>query len=89
MILINILFFFLGLFLLYVGAELLVRGSSRIALIAKISPTIVGLTVVAFGTSSPEFLVSFVAALEGNIDVAVGNIVGSNIANVGMVLGIR
>ncbi len=87
MLLINTLFFLLGLFLLYIGAELLVRGSSRIALIAKISPIVVGLTVVAFGTSSPEFLVSFVAAYENNIDVAVGNIVGSNIANIGLVLG--
>lgn len=88
MIFLNVLFFLFGLVLLYIGAELLVRGSSRIALIAKISPIVVGLTVVAFGTSSPEFLVSFVAALEGNIDVAVGNIVGSNIANIGLVLGI-
>ena len=66
---INILLFILGLFMLYVGATLLVGGSSRIALILKVSPIIVGLTIVAFGTSSPEFLVSFVAAFKGNMDV--------------------
>jgi len=88
LIVINILLFILGLFLLYLGATLLVGGSSRIALILKVSPIIVGLTIVAFGTSSPEFLVSFVAAIRGNIDVAVGNIIGSNIANIGLVLGI-
>lgn len=88
MIFIDVLLFIFGLLLLYIGADLLVRGSSRLALIAKISPMIVGLTVVAFGTSSPEFLVSFVAALDGNIDVAIGNIVGSNIANIGLVLGL-
>jgi len=88
LIIINILLFIFGLFLLYVGASLLVGGSSRIALILKVSPIIVGLTIVAFGTSSPEFLVSFVAAVKGNMDVAVGNIIGSNIANIGLVLGL-
>lgn len=88
MITINLLLFLLGLLLLYIGAELLVRGASRIALLLKVSPIIVGLTIVAFGTSSPEFLVSFVAAFRGNIDVAVGNIIGSNIANIGLVLGL-
>jgi len=81
------LLFFVGLFLLYVGAELLVRGSSRIALLMQIPPIVVGLTVVAFGTSSPEFIVSFFAAYSGNIEIAMGNIVGSNIANIGLVLG--
>lgn len=88
MFVINILLFILGLFMLYVGATFLVGGSSRIALILKVSPIVVGLTIVAFGTSSPEFLVSFVAAFKGNIDVAVGNIIGSNIANIGLVLGL-
>ncbi len=88
MFVINILLFILGLFMLYVGATLLVSGSSRIALILKVSPIVVGLTIVAFGTSSPEFLVSFVAAFKGNMDVAVGNIIGSNIANIGLVLGL-
>ena len=86
--LINFLIFFFGLFLLYLGAEFLVRGASRIALMARISPMIVGVTVVAFGTSSPEIIVSFVAAFSGKPDLAIGNIVGSNIANVGLILGI-
>lgn len=77
----------LGLFILYIGAELLVRSSSRLALILHIPAVIVGLTVVAFGTSSPEFIVSFIAAYSGKIDLSVGNIVGSNIANIGLVLG--
>lgn len=85
---INFLLFFFGLFLLYLGAEFLVRGASKIALMARINPLIVGVTVVAFGTSSPEIIVSFVAALSNKADVAVGNIVGSNIANIGLILGI-
>ncbi len=84
----NIILFFFGLFLLYAGAEFLVRGASKIALMARISPLIIGITVVAFGTSSPEIIVSFVAAFSGKADVAVGNIVGSNIANIGLILGI-
>ena len=86
--LINFLVFFWGLFLLYLGAEFLVRGASKIALMARISPLIVGVTVVAFGTSSPEVIVSFVAAFSDKADVAIGNIVGSNIANIGLILGI-
>lgn len=86
--LINFLLFFLGLFLLYLGAEFLVRGASKIALMARISPLIVGVTVVAFGTSSPEIIVSFVAAFSQKSDLAIGNIVGSNIANVGLILGL-
>ncbi len=88
MIFYNSLFFLGGLLLLYIGAELLVRGSSRIALLLRISPIIVGLTVVAFGTSSPEFIVSFIAAYKGSIGLSVGNIIGSNIANIGLVLGV-
>ena len=84
--LIEVVLFFCGLGLLYVGAELLVGSASRIALLLKVAPIVVGLTVVAFGTSSPEFLVSFIAAVRGQIDVSVGNIVGSNIANIGLVL---
>ena len=87
MIILNSLLFLSGLLLLYIGAELLVRGSSRLALILRISPIVVGLTVVAFGTSSPEFLVSFIAAYNGQIGISVGNIIGSNIANIGLVLG--
>ena len=86
--LINFLLFFFGLFLLYLGAEFLVRGASKIAFMARISPMIVGVTVVAFGTSSPEIIVSFVAAFSDQADVAMGNIVGSNIANIGLILGV-
>lgn len=86
--LINFLQFFFGLFLLYLGAEFLVRGASKIALMARISPLIVGVTVVAFGTSSPEIIVSFVAAFSKKPDLAIGNIVGSNIANIGLILGV-
>jgi cation:H+ antiporter len=83
----NIALFAFGLFLLYAGAELLVRGSSRMALLARIQPIIVGLTVVAFGTSFPEFLTSIVAAWQDKIDIAIGNIIGSNIANICLILG--
>jgi cation:H+ antiporter len=84
----NIILFIGGLILLYIGAEFLVRGSSRLALLARISPIIIGLTVVAFGTSFPEFVTSMVAAWQDKIDLAIGNIVGSNIANICLILGI-
>ena len=77
-----------GLVLLVVGAELLVRGASRLALSFRISPVVVGLTVVAFGTSTPELAVSLGASFSGASDVAIGNVVGSNIYNVLLVLGI-
>ncbi len=77
-----------GLVALIVGAELLVRGASRLALSFGISPLVVGLTIVAFGTSSPELAVSVGAALEGRTDIAVGNVVGSNIFNVLFILGL-
>ena len=77
-----------GLVALIVGAELLVRGASRLALALGISPLVVGLTIVAFGTSSPELAVSVGAALEGRTDIAVGNVVGSNIFNVLFILGL-
>lgn len=79
--------FLCGLALLVVGAEALVRGASRLALSVGISPLVVGLTVVAFGTSSPEMAVSIQAALTGRDDLAVGNVVGSNIFNVLFILG--
>jgi cation:H+ antiporter len=83
------LFWFLaGLVALVGGAELLVRGASRIASALGISPLVVGLTVVAFGTSSPELAVSVGAALNGQADIAVGNVVGSNIFNVLFILGL-
>jgi cation:H+ antiporter len=77
-----------GLALLFVGGELLVRGASRLAAAAGISPLIVGLTVVAFGTSAPEMAVSVQAGLAGQADIAIGNVVGSNIGNVLFILGI-
>lgn len=78
----------LGLIVLTLGAESLVRGSSSLALRLGVSPLIVGLTVVALGTSSPELAVSVDAAIAGNSGIALGNIVGSNIANIGLILGL-
>jgi cation:H+ antiporter len=81
-------FFTAGLVFLIVGAEALVRGASRFALGFGISPLIIGLTVVAFGTSSPELAVSVKAALSGQSGVVVGNVIGSNICNLMGVLGV-
>jgi cation:H+ antiporter len=81
------LLFIAGLGLLVLGAEFLVRGASKLALSAGISPLVVGLTVVAYGTSSPELAVSVQAAFSGRNDLAVGNVVGSNIFNVLFILG--
>ena len=77
-----------SLVLLIVGAEGLVRGSASLALRLGLTPLVVGLTVVAFGTSSPELVVSIKAALAGQGDIAVGNVVGSNIFNIGVILGL-
>jgi len=77
-----------GLVLLYFGAEWLVRGSSELAIRFGISPLVVGLTVVAFGTSAPELVVSVKANLDGNGGMAIGNVVGSNICNIALVLGV-
>lgn len=79
--------FFLGLLVLYLGAEGLVQGASSIALQYGIRPVIVGLTVVALGTSMPEFLVNFFALLSGQSTLAIGNIIGSNISNIALILG--
>jgi cation:H+ antiporter len=84
----HLLFFCLGLAALAVGAQLLVRGASKLALSLGISPLVVGLTVVAFGTSAPETAVSVGSAFSGQADIAVGNVVGSNIFNVLFVLGV-
>jgi cation:H+ antiporter len=84
----NLLLFLAGLAALIVGAELLVRGASKLALSFGISPLVVGLTIVAFGTSSPEVAVSIGAVLGGQTDIAVGNVVGSNIFNVLFILGL-
>jgi cation:H+ antiporter len=77
-----------GVGVLYYGAEWLVRGSARLAASLGISPIVVGLTVVSFGTSAPELVVGVVAALSGNPDLAVGNVMGSNLANIGLILGL-
>jgi len=80
--------FVVGLVLLVGGAEWLVRGASRLAAAVGISPLVIGLTVVAFGTSAPELAVSVQSALGGQPDLALGNVVGSNIFNVLFILGI-
>lgn len=78
----------LSLFALYIGAGWLVKGSSELALKAKISNLVIGLTIVAFGTSAPELVVSLNATLSGQGDISVGNIIGSNIFNIAAILGI-
>ncbi len=84
----TLLFFVAGLALLVLGAGLLVRGASKLALSFAISPLVVGLTVVAFGTGAPEVAVSVGAVLDGKTDIALGNVVGSNIFNVLFILGV-
>ncbi|AMV27597.1 Inner membrane protein YrbG [Gemmata sp. SH-PL17] len=85
--LIQVLMFVGGLIVLAVGAEALIRGAVRVARALGVSPFVVGFTVIGFGTSAPELVVSLSAALGGSSDIALGNVVGSNIANVGLVLG--
>ncbi|MBA2573134.1 MAG: calcium/sodium antiporter, partial [Gemmatimonadetes bacterium] len=80
--------FIVGVGLLVGGAELLVRGASRLAGSFGVSPLVVGLTVVAFGTSAPELAVSVQASFDGRSDLAFGNVVGSNIANILLILGL-
>lgn len=84
----SILLILIGVPLLYFGGELLVKYSSRLALALGMSPLLIGLTIVAFGTSSPELLATLVATFKGSPDVAMGNIVGSNITNIGLILGL-
>jgi cation:H+ antiporter len=85
---VTIFLLIVGLGLLIVGAEFLVRGASKLAAAVGLSPLIIGLTVVAYGTSSPEMAVSVLAAREGQADLALGNVVGSNIFNVLFILGV-
>ncbi|GAA5480811.1 calcium/sodium antiporter [Haloferula sargassicola] len=89
-LLVNLGWLALGLVLLSVGADWLVKGASEIALRAGVTPLVIGLTVVAFGTSAPELLVSLKANLDPNTqaDIAVGNVVGSNICNIALLLGL-
>ncbi|MDM8566755.1 calcium/sodium antiporter [Candidatus Halobeggiatoa sp. HSG11] len=84
----TLVLFALGFFLLSYGADMLVKGAENIATIMGISPLVVGLTIVAFGTSAPELAVNMQAAWTGKPDLAIGNIVGSNILNILLVLGI-
>ncbi|MFO7832057.1 MAG: calcium/sodium antiporter [Desulfuromonadaceae bacterium] len=86
--LLAIVMFCAGLLLLYFGAESLVKGSSSLALSFGIRPLIIGMTVVSFATSMPELLVSLLAMGKGSSDIAVGNILGSNISNIALVLGV-
>ena len=84
----NIGLLIIGLFALIMGGDFLVRGASSIALRLHMTPLVVGLTIVAFGTSAPELLISLSAALSGSPDLAMGNVVGSNICNLALVLGV-
>lgn len=78
----------IGIIVLMVAGDMLVKGAVSLALKLKISPTIIGLTIVAFGTSAPELMVSIQAALSGSPDLALGNVVGSNIANTLLIIGL-
>ena len=84
----TILYLIGGFLLLLLGGEFLVRGSVGVALKLRVSKVVIGLTLVAFATSAPELLVSVVAALKGKSDIALGNVIGSNIANIGLILGV-
>ncbi|MBE0675095.1 MAG: calcium/sodium antiporter [Bacteroidales bacterium] len=83
-----ILYLLAGLILLFTGGEFLVRGGVSLASNFKISTLVVGVTVVSFGTSAPELVVSIEAAISGHPDIAMGNVIGSNIANIALVLGL-
>jgi len=85
---VNVVLFILGLTALYFGASWLVSGASGIASRYGIPPLVIGLTIVAFGTSFPELLVSITAAIKGMSDLAIGNVVGSNILNIALILGL-
>jgi len=86
-VLLNVFLCLIGFFLLYYGAEWLVKGSSSLARSLGVTPVVIGLTVVAFGTSAPEFVVSLVSSIQGKSMIAIGNVVGSNICNIALVLG--
>lgn len=84
----DIIILVVGLATLVGGGEFLIKGSVSLARYFSISPLVIGMTVVAFGTSAPELIVSVKAALSGSSEIAIGNVVGSNIANLGLVLGL-
>ena len=85
---IHILYFFIGIILLYYCSDLLIDNGSYLAKKYNVSKMIIGMSLVAFGTSLPEFIVSIFAAFQGKIGLVTGNIIGSNIANIGLVLGL-
>jgi len=84
----QIIYCLIGFTLLYYGADFLVKGSSSLARSLGITPIVIGLTVVAFGTSAPELVVSMVSVFKGKSMIAVGNVIGSNICNIGLILGV-
>ncbi len=84
----QLLLLIIGIGLLYYGADFLVRGGANLARILGVKPLVIGLTIVAFGTSMPEFLVGTVASIKGQSDIAIGNVVGSNVANIALILGL-
>jgi len=84
----NIVYCLVGFVLLYYGAEWLVQGSSSLARSLGVTPIVIGLTVVAFGTSAPELVVSLISSIKGKSMIAVGNVIGSNICNIALVLGL-
>jgi cation:H+ antiporter len=84
----DILILILSLVLVTLGAEVLVRGASAVALRAGVSPLFVGLTIVGFGTSSPELAAGLAATLNGSSGVSLGNVIGSNLFNIGVILGV-
>ena len=86
--LVSVILFLVGLALIIFGADYLVDGASAVARKAGISEFVIGLTIVGMGTSAPEMVVSFLGALEGNADIAVGNVMGSNIFNTLLILGL-
>ena len=83
-----VIFLLLGIVILLIGGDLLVKSSAALASKLNVSPFLIGITVVSFGTSAPELLVSLNAALQGSTGIAMGNVIGSNIANIALVLGL-
>jgi cation:H+ antiporter len=84
----SLVFLIIGFVFLIKGANFLVDGAASIARLFRVSELVIGLTVVAFGTSTPELFVNILAGIKGNTDIAVGNIVGSNIFNIFFILGV-
>ncbi|TAG14224.1 MAG: sodium:calcium antiporter, partial [Rhodobacterales bacterium] len=82
------LYLIVGLVLLYFGAQILLKGGVGLALRLGLTPLLVGLTVIAYGTSSPEMVVSVSASIQGNGAISLGNVVGSNICNIALILGV-